>query len=181
MTAPAGHTPSAPHLLRLPDEASLRQMFHRRYGPVDRLGWGPRMRLACGYYTPDDVYEAMVAGLVVPGTTWLDVGCGRELFPNNLGLAEILSKRCARLTGVDPDPTLRENPWVHQKVARGIDGFDGDESFDLVTMRMVAEHIDDPLACTRDRARARERSRGRCGRAASRWCSRSSSAPRSRC
>ena len=154
MTVRPGYTPTRPHLLRLPDEASLRQMFHRRYGPVGRLGWGPRLRLDCGYYTPDDVYEALVAGLVVPGTAWLDVGCGRELFPNNLGLAEVLSKRCARLTGVDPDPTLQENPWVHQKVARGIDGFDGDEGFDLVTMRMVAEHIDDPLACTRAIARA---------------------------
>ena len=145
---------AAPLLLRLPDEPSLRQMFHRRYGPQSRLGWGPRMRQESGYYTPDDWYEALVAGLVVPGVSWLDVGCGRELFPNNLGLAEALSKRCARLTGVDPDPTLQENPWVHEKVAGGIDGYDGEESFDLVTMRMVAEHIADPLACTKAIARA---------------------------
>ncbi|MCK5942285.1 MAG: class I SAM-dependent methyltransferase [Planctomycetes bacterium] len=138
-----------PLLLRLPDEASLRQMFHRRYGPMGSLGRGPRARLRIGYYTPDDVYEALVAGLVVPGVSWLDVGCGRELFPNNVGLAEILSKRCARLTGVDPDPTLQENPWVHEKVAQGIDDYDGGRAFDLVTMRMVAEHIDDPQACTR--------------------------------
>ena len=141
-------------LLRLPDEASLRQMFHRRYGSSETLGWGPRLRQQCGYYTPDDVYESLVAGLVVPGVSWLDVGCGRELFPNNLGLAEILSRRCARLTGVDPDPTLMENPWVHEKVAGGIDDYDGGGEFDLVTMRMVAEHIDDPLACTRAIARA---------------------------
>ena len=144
----------APVLLRLPDRAALRQMFHRRYGALGELGWGPKMRLACDYFTPDDVYEALVAGLVVEGSRWLDVGCGRDLFPNNLGLAEALSKRCARLTGVDPDPTLRENPWVHQKVARGIDAYDGDEAFDLVTMRMVAEHVDDPLACTKAVARA---------------------------
>lgn len=143
-----------PLLLRLPDEAALRQMFHRRYGPRERLGWGPALRLACGYFTPDDYYEALVAGLVVPGVSWLDVGCGRELFPSNRGLAEALSKRCARLCGVDPDPTVQENPWVHEKVAGGIDAFDGDASFDLVTMRMVAEHIDDPLACTRAIARS---------------------------
>ncbi|HEB54288.1 MAG TPA: class I SAM-dependent methyltransferase [bacterium] len=143
-----------PLLLRLPDEASLRQMFHRRYGARHELGWGPRMRQQNGYFTPDDVYEALVAGLVVPGVRWLDVGCGRELFPNNLGLAEALSKRCRRLTGVDPDPTLQENPWVHEKVQGGIDTYDGQQAFDLVTMRMVAEHIDDPLACTRAIARA---------------------------
>ena len=112
------------------------------------------MRLAAGYYTPDDVYEALVAGLVVQGVRWLDVGCGRELFPSNPGLAEVLSTRCGRLTGVDPDPTLQENRWVHEKVAAGIDAYDGAGAFDLVTMRMVAEHIDDPAACTRSIARA---------------------------
>ena len=145
---------SEPLLLRLPDGPSLRQMCRRRYGPPERQGWGPRLRRRYGHYTPDDVYETLVAGLVVPGVAWLDVGCGRELFPNNLGLAEQLSRRCGRLTGVDPDPTLQENPWLHEKVASGIDAYDGGQAFDLVTMRMVAEHIDDPLACTRAVARA---------------------------
>ena len=145
---------NAPVLLRLPDAAALRQMFHRRYGPQHRLGWGPRQRQQIGYYTPDDHYEALVAGLVVPGIRWLDVGCGRELFPSNPGLAEILSKRCRLLVGVDPDPTLQENPWVHEKHALGIDAFDGEGRFDLVTMRMVAEHIADPTACAASVARA---------------------------
>jgi 2-polyprenyl-3-methyl-5-hydroxy-6-metoxy-1,4-benzoquinol methylase len=153
-SSPTSAGARSPLLLRLPDEPSLRQMFHRRYGPSDKLGWGPRQRQQCGYHTPDDVYEALVAGLVVPGVAWLDVGCGRELFPNNLGLAEALSRRCARLTGVDPDPTLMENPWVHEKIAGGIDDYDGGAAFDLVTMRMVAEHIDDPMACTKAIARA---------------------------
>jgi 2-polyprenyl-3-methyl-5-hydroxy-6-metoxy-1,4-benzoquinol methylase len=145
---------NAPLLLRLPDDTALRQMFHRRYGAADRLGWGPRLRAAHRYYTPDDVYEALVAGLVAPGSSWLDVGCGRELFPSNPGLAEALSRRCARLTGVDPDVTLQENAWVHEKVASGIDAYDGGGAFDLVTLRMVAEHIDDPAACARAIARA---------------------------
>lgn len=129
-------------------------MFHRRYGPQHQLGWGPLLRQSCDYYTPDDVYEALVAGLVVTGINWLDVGCGRELFPSNPGLAEILSKRCTRLSGVDPDPTLDENPWVHEKIHGGIDLFDGEAAFDLVTMRMVAEHIADPVACAKSIARA---------------------------
>lgn len=145
---------NAPVLLRLPDAPALRQMFARRYGRGPNLGWGPRRRRQCGYFTPDDYYEALVAGLVVPGMQWLDVGCGRELFPNNLGLAEVLSKRCRRLVGVDPDPTLWENAWVHEKHACGIDAFDGAGNFDLVTLRMVAEHIDDPDACVRSIARA---------------------------
>lgn len=135
-----------PVLLRLPDAAALRQMFHLRYGPADKLSWGPALRLACGYHTPDDVYEALVAGLVAPGMAWLDVGCGRDLFASNRALAEALSRRCARLVGVDPDPTLAENPWVHEKAACGIDRYDGEGAFDLVTLRMVAEHIGAPEA-----------------------------------
>jgi SAM-dependent methyltransferase len=145
---------SASVLLRLPDAPSLRQMFHLRYGPEDQLGWGPRLRRDHDHYTPDDYYEALVAGLVVPELCWLDVGCGRELFPSNPGLAELLSKRCKRLVGVDPDPTLQENAWVHEKVAQGIDAYDGRGAFDLVTLRMVAEHIADPVACVRSIARA---------------------------
>ncbi len=143
-----------PLLVRLPDAAALAQMFTIRYGNRGRLGWGPRLRADYGYYTPDDYYEALVAGLVAPGVHWLDIGCGRELFPNNLGLAQVLSQRCARLVGVDPDPTLDENAWVHEKVRAGIDTFDGGQQFDLVTMRMVAEHIADPQRCVAGIARA---------------------------
>ncbi len=140
---------NAPVLVRLPDAAALRQMFHLRYGPQARLGWGPRLRAEYAHFTPDDVYEALVAGLVAPGMAWLDVGCGRDLFPNNRELARALSQRAGRLVGVDPDPTLDENPWVHEKVRIGIDAYDGSGAFDLVTLRMVAEHIADPGACVR--------------------------------
>lgn len=145
---------SAPVLVRLPDAAALRQMFHLRYGREQQLGWGPLLRRAYGYDTPDDVYEALVAGLVAPGTAWLDVGCGRELFPNNRELARALAARSGRLVGLDPDPTLDENPWVHEKVRSGIDAWDGAGGFDLVTLRMVAEHVADPGACVRGIARA---------------------------
>jgi len=145
---------TTPVLVRLPDATALRQMFHLRYGALDRLGWGSRLRREHAYYTPDDVYEALIAGLVAPGLHWLDVGCGRHLFPNNPALADALSARCARLVGVDPAPTLAENPWVHEKAPCGIDTYDGKGAFDLVTLRMVAEHIADPGASVRGVDRA---------------------------
>lgn len=145
---------NTPLLLRWPDEQSLRQMFHLRYGAEDTLGWGPRLRRSYAHHTPDDVYEALIAGLVAPGSHWLDVGCGRDLFPNNPQLAEMLARRCGRLVGVDPSPTLQENPWLHEKVASSIDAYDGRSSFDLVTLRMVAEHVADPAACVRAVQRA---------------------------
>jgi SAM-dependent methyltransferase len=85
---------------------------------------------------------------------WLDVGCGRELCPSNKALATILAARTGRLCGLDPDPTLEENPYVHDRVRQGIDDFDGGHAFDLVTLRMVAEHVEDPEACVRGIARA---------------------------
>lgn len=141
-------------LVRLPDGPALRQMFHLRYGPEAQLGWGPRLRRSFGYDTPDDVYEALIAGTVAPGMHWLDAGCGRELFPSNRELARSLAARCGRLVGVDPDPTLQENPWVHEKVALPFDDYDGAGDFDLVTLRMVAEHIAEPERCVHSIARA---------------------------
>jgi SAM-dependent methyltransferase len=141
-------------LLRLPDAATLAQIFRLKYGPEDQLGWGPRLRRSYGYDNPDDWYESLLSLLVVRGTRWLDIGCGRELCPSNRPLAQILAARAARLTGLDPDPTLQENPYVHEKVAGGIDDWDGKQGFDLVTLRMVAEHIADPQACVRGVERA---------------------------
>ncbi len=146
-----------PVLVRVPDRASLRQMFHLRYGPEAKLGWGPQLRREFHYDTPDDVYEALIAGTVAPGMHWLDAGCGRQLFPSNQELARSLSQRCGRLVGIDPDPTLQENPWVHEKVAGFLDDFDGKADFDLVTLRMVAEHIADPEPCVRSIHRALRR------------------------
>ena len=145
---------SAPVLVRLPDAPALRQMFHLRYGPANKLGWGSRLRRDFAYYTPDDYYEALVAGTVAPGMNWLDAGCGRELFPSNRGLARSLSQRCNRLVGVDPDPTLQENTWVHEKNEGILDDYDGKGQFDLVTLRMVAEHVADPESCVQSIHRA---------------------------
>lgn len=141
-------------LLRLPDARTLQQVFEGKYGREPDLGWGPRLRSAYGYYNPDDWYEALLALAVVPGTRWLDIGCGRHVCPSNPALARLLADRCGRLTGVDPDPTLLENPYVHDRVQAGIDTFDGNGAHDLVTLRMVAEHIADPGACVRGIARA---------------------------
>lgn len=128
----------------LPSPAALAEVFRHKYGPPEACGDGPRQRWRHGYFNPDDWYEATLLGLVQPDTVWLDVGCGRELFPSNRPLAGLLAARCKRLVGVDPDPTLQENPFVHEKVAALFDTWDGGRRFDLVTLRMVAEHVADP-------------------------------------
>lgn len=130
--------------VQLPSRADLEEVFRHKYGDPDRAGWAPRLRRRFAYYNPDDHYEALVSSLVVPETDWLDVGCGRDLFPNNPGLARALAERCNRLVGIDPAPTLAENPFVHERLAMSVDQYTGEQEFDLVTMRMVAEHVGDP-------------------------------------
>lgn len=131
--------------LRPLDPAALERTAAAKYGsPPD--GWRPAIRDQFGYYTPDDVYESVVDRLVKPGCRWLDVGCGRNVFPWNPSLAEGLSKRCSTLVGVDPDPTIQQNPTVQVRVQKRLEEFEPGEGFDVITARMVIEHVPDPVA-----------------------------------
>jgi SAM-dependent methyltransferase len=133
--------------IRPPSDAALLKLFTLKYGSPASTGWGPAMRLRANYFNPDDHYEAIVDSLVTAETAWLDVGCGRNVFPSNGALARELAARCRRLVGLDPDVTLDENPFVHERVRAPLEAYDpGDRRFDLVTARMVAEHVDAPDA-----------------------------------
>jgi 2-polyprenyl-3-methyl-5-hydroxy-6-metoxy-1,4-benzoquinol methylase len=102
------------------------------------------MHRAFAYFNPDDHYETLVTQLVESNTRWLDVGCGRTLFPSNKRLARVLAARCRELVGVDPAKTLAENPYVHRQIAAPIEAIGDAGPFDLVTLRMVAEHLERP-------------------------------------
>lgn len=123
----------------------LEEVFQNKYGfDAARMGWGPRTRSRFGYFTPDDYYEATVSRFVTPGCAWLDVGSGRNVFPSNRRLAQSLAQRSSLLVGLDPDSTLDENDLVHERVRVGIEDYRPERSFDVVTLRMVAEHLVDP-------------------------------------
>jgi SAM-dependent methyltransferase len=128
----------------LADSHEMMEVFERKYGTAGRLGWGPTRRLRWGYFTPDDVYETVVYSLVNQETLWLDVGCGRDIFPSNFATAKLLAGRCRTLAGVDPSDNLLENPLVHERFLGPIEDFESDRQFDLLTLRMVAEHIAQP-------------------------------------
>jgi len=127
-----------------PTAIDLQRLFELKYGVAPKLGWGPAMRRKFNYFFPDDYYEALVCNLVDENTSWLDVGCGRNLFPSNRELARSLSERCKLLVGVEPDPNIQENEFVHEKVQCSLEEFRIDRTFDLITMRMVVEHIENP-------------------------------------
>ncbi len=120
-----------------------------KYGPPDKRGWGPRLREKFHYHTPDDWYEAAVFDLVTSESVWLDVGCGRDLFPSNPAAARVLASRCRLLVGLDPSDNIDENPFVHQKAKCQLEDFRTDIKFDLITLRMVAEHIRSPQEVAR--------------------------------
>jgi SAM-dependent methyltransferase len=136
----------ADSVLARPSRPALDAVFALKYAHVAPTAWSPRMRQRFGYFSPEDYYEALVSAAVDEQTEWLDVGCGRFLFPGNDRLARILAARCRHLTGVDPDVTIHENPYVHERQQATITGFETGRRFDLVTMRMVAEHVTEPEA-----------------------------------
>jgi 2-polyprenyl-3-methyl-5-hydroxy-6-metoxy-1,4-benzoquinol methylase len=128
------------------DRQTLLEIFDSKYRASHELGWGPKQRLQFGYFTPDDIYETVVASLVNRETSWLDVGCGRDVFPSNVATAKLLADRCRVLVGVDPSDNIHRNTLVHERFCGLISQFRPDFPFDLVTLRMVAEHVTDPEA-----------------------------------
>jgi SAM-dependent methyltransferase len=136
-----------------PTAEDLSALFRIKYGDPRTGGWGPRQRLQFGYYTPDDIYEATVAKLVGPDCAWIDVGCGRDLFPGNTALAKDLAGRCRLLFGVDDSENVFDNSLLHERSRNRIDYYRTDQTFDLATLRMVAEHITEPDAALASIAR----------------------------
>ena len=132
--------------LALPTQASMERLFLQKFGEPSSTGWAPRQRHQFGYYTPSDVYEALVSTAVSDGCAWLDVGGGHNVFPDNPGLAEALVSRCSVLVAVDPSPNVTKNRFASERVQALIEDYRTDRLFDLVTMRMVVEHVDDPPA-----------------------------------
>jgi 2-polyprenyl-3-methyl-5-hydroxy-6-metoxy-1,4-benzoquinol methylase len=122
----------------------LMGLFGPKYSRKPKQGWGPSLRLKYGYFSPDDYYEALVGKLLLPGAEWCDVGCGRKIFPDYPELAQQYASRCSYVFGIDPDDNVRENAFVHDYFQGLVEDCPTERQFDLVTMRMVAEHIANP-------------------------------------
>ncbi len=126
-----------------PTEAAY-EVCRLKFDAEGPLGWSPRIRRRFGYFTPDEWYEATLFRLVENGTDWLDVGCGRDLFPSNRPLARLLSTRAHTLVGLDPSENIEMNEFVHERAKCPLEEYETDRRFDLISLRMVAEHIADP-------------------------------------
>jgi len=130
----------------LPTPDDLAKLFTLKYGDLSTTGPNPRRRHEHGYFLPADIYEATVANAVFPGCDWLDVGGGSSPFPDNPKLAAELAARANRFVGVDPSSNVFDNPHTREKHQAFIENYTSPSPFDLATLRMVAEHVTDPMA-----------------------------------
>jgi SAM-dependent methyltransferase len=140
MDGPMSHTAFAMDGL----DAARREAVRLRIDASSGPGWSPQLRQRFGYFTPDESYEALMLTLVNETTAWLDVGCGHQLFPGNQALARLLADRCRLLVGLDPDDNIDRNLFVHERAKCMLEDYRTDHRFDLISMRMVAEHVTDP-------------------------------------
>jgi SAM-dependent methyltransferase len=123
----------------------LEQLFEQKYGRSNKVGWAPLRRHHWGYYLPADVYEACVSKLVFDGCSWVDIGGGHSIFPDNPALARSLVSRCSLVVAVDPSENVKNNDFVHRCSQCLLeDYYQADVLFDLATLRMVVEHVDNP-------------------------------------
>ncbi|HEX5068652.1 MAG TPA: class I SAM-dependent methyltransferase [Vicinamibacterales bacterium] len=128
----------------LPTSAELESLWVEKYGrPESKKGLLAR-RWQHRYFLPADVYEALVVGLVRDGDRWLDVGGGEGIFPHNPASEKKLVARCARVVAVDPSDNIHNNRSAHETVQSLVEDYHPQEPFNLVTMRMVVEHVPDP-------------------------------------
>ncbi|MFO0938627.1 MAG: class I SAM-dependent methyltransferase [Gemmataceae bacterium] len=128
------------------NRTDLLHVFRTRYGIDRQVGPKPQRRLDFGYFSPDLYYEATVEKLVTPGSRWLDVGGGRDVFPMNPQFSQTLANRTSDFVGVDPSANIHENPFVRERRQCLIEDYQTDKTFDVITMRMVAEHVTNPQA-----------------------------------
>jgi SAM-dependent methyltransferase len=127
----------------------LEEVVRVKLGSFTGIGWSPRLRQDYQYFTPDEWYEAVLLRLVDERTDWLDVGCGRELCPGNQDLGKFLASRCRLVVGVDPDENINLNTVLHHRVRCRLEEYNEARQFDLISLRMVAEHISDPVSAVR--------------------------------
>lgn len=129
----------------VPSRRELEELFLQKYGRPEEVGWAPRRNWQFGYYLPADFYEALVAKAVFNGCAWIDIGGGRSIFPQNPELVRALVARCSVVVAVDPSANVHQNAYVHQRVQCLIEEYHTEQQFDLATLRMVAEHVVEPV------------------------------------
>ena len=102
------------------------------------------------------IYAELLERLVAPETRWLDGGCGHQILEGRLGEQENrLVRRAKLVVGCDSfGISLTRHRTIRDRVMCTLNDLPfADESFTLVTLNMVVEHLTEPDRVFREIAR----------------------------
>ena len=108
--------------------------------------------LAPGLQNAQFVYRDMLEASITPSVKWLDIGCGRRLFPTWMPRTheaqDGIKETVHGIFGIDPDlASLRENQFVRFRTVADSGALPfASNSFNLLTANMVIEHVANPEA-----------------------------------
>lgn len=111
--------------------------------PLTRKAWAAK----------SEAYAALVAEHLTPDTVWLDAGCGSRLLEDDMDvLEEWLVGHCKSISGLDLSVSSNRN--IKSLLQGSVYRIPlPDRSLDLITCRMVVEHLDQPRAAFAEAAR----------------------------
>jgi len=93
-------------------------------------------------------YGKVLLDSVESDSYWLDIGCGRQLFPSWAMPSQDIQKIVVtpkRIVGIDFDNAILDHPHIHDRtIGSGYTLPFAANSFHLVTANMVMEHLDQP-------------------------------------
>lgn len=117
-----------------------------------------RSVIAPGLRNAQFEYREVLGSLIKKETSWLDIGCGRRLFPEWMPGAEQaqleLVGRARMCVGIDPDfASLADNRLLRNRVASSSRLPFADGSFTLLSANMVVEHVEGPDVLLREARR----------------------------
>jgi SAM-dependent methyltransferase len=100
-----------------------------------------------------EAYASLISEHLSPDAVWLDAGCGSRLLESDLDpLEDWLAAQCKKIIGMDVWMTPHRNIQSLVKGSLYHLPF-ADNSLDLITCRMVVEHLDQPPLAFAEAAR----------------------------
>jgi len=103
--------------------------------------------------TKSEAYASLISEHLSPHTVWLDAGCGSRLLEDDMDPVENwLASHCKTIVGMDVSVTSNRN--IKSLVQGSLYDLPfADNSLDLITCRMVVEHLAQPRHAFAESAR----------------------------
>lgn len=126
-----------------------RQKYWQRY-------WALLRTFHAFHETSQSAYETHLRSIGTDGVSWLDAGCGRHpLPPWSIHIGESIIAHASIAVGSDREfASLKDNRTLHLRVQAELSALPfRTQSFSLVTLNMVVEHLPDPKEVFQEVAR----------------------------